>query len=247
MASFLDPTKSHHRRRSSGQALHLNTDLNSHNATNANGGRTSFSSSNDQAVAGAGAVAAELTIPERSTGNTQSRHYNHHAAFQSNLSPIAGSPTTYLPTPMSLSRTPSPRPGGGWSSPGLSAGSSDASSPSKRSAYLDNSDSSASWAAAKEKSDAVRNYPSFSTRNNGFFSRSKRKISASLPHFSLQAMNPDYREKEKMRGPWSPYQDASLMGRIRTMMATVLRRMKSRFLVVLLLVLGLVLFYGTRE
>lgn len=42
-----------------------------------------------------------------------------------------------------------------------------------------------SWAAAKVKSDEVRGYPSFSTRNNGFFSRQKRKISASLPRFRI--------------------------------------------------------------
>ncbi|KAI5282784.1 alpha-1,6-mannosyltransferase [Ascosphaera acerosa] len=40
-----------------------------------------------------------------------------------------------------------------------------------------------SWESAKAKSDAVRGYPSFSTRNHGFFSRQRRKISASLPRF----------------------------------------------------------------
>jgi mannan polymerase II complex MNN10 subunit len=86
---------------------------------------------------------------------------------------------------MSLSRSPSPHPGGGWSSPGLTPGSG-TSTP--RSGFLSPNSlgpSGISWAAARAKSDEVRGYPSFSTRNNGFFSRSKRKITSSLPRFRM--------------------------------------------------------------
>lgn len=86
---------------------------------------------------------------------------------------------------MSLSRSPSPHPGGGWSSPGLTPGSG-TSTP--RSGYLSPNSlgpSGISWAAARAKSEEVRGYPSFSTRNNGFFSRSKRKITSSLPRFRM--------------------------------------------------------------
>jgi len=63
-----------------------------------------------------------------------------------------------------------------------------------------------SWAAAKAKSDQFKGYPSFSTRNEGFFSRSKRKISSTLPRFnSFGATKKDWRESEKLgRGRWYP-------------------------------------------
>ncbi|KAL4892560.1 galactosyl transferase GMA12/MNN10 family-domain-containing protein [Aspergillus ambiguus] len=98
---------------------------------------------------------------------------------------------------MSLSRSPSPHPAGaGWSSPGLTPGSG-ASTP--RSGYLSPNSlgpGGISWAAAKAKSDEVRGYPSFSTRNNGFFSRSRRQLSATLPRFRLGPANSSYPEKE---------------------------------------------------
>ncbi|KAK2802366.1 hypothetical protein FQN50_007363 [Emmonsiellopsis sp. PD_5] len=123
---------------------------------------------------------------------------------------------------MSLSRSPSPRRGGGWSSPGLTIGTGSSRGSSPRRAYNDTSSSASSgngafysngspvsgaggvsWASAKAKSDQVRGYPSFSTRNNGFFSRQRRKISASLPRFRVNSML-DYSEKEKLgRGRWS--------------------------------------------
>ncbi|EGE08061.1 galactosyl transferase [Trichophyton equinum CBS 127.97] len=135
------------------------------------------------------------------------------------LSPIPGTPSVTGTSPMSLSRSPSPRPGGGWSSPGLTtvtAGSSGSSSPRRGYGELSANGQAyanggldgdhgpnASWMAAKAKSDRVKEYPSFSTRNNGFFSRQRRKISASLPRFRLNSML-DYGEKEKLgRGRWS--------------------------------------------
>lgn len=107
---------------------------------------------------------------------------------------------------MSLSRSPSPRPTGGWSSPGLTDHSRHAS-PGKRPFETNGYESGEiSWAAAKAKSDQVRNYPSFSTRNEGFFSRSRRKISSTLPRFnSFGANKKDWRESEKLgRGRWRP-------------------------------------------
>lgn len=89
---------------------------------------------------------------------------------------------------MSLPRSPSPHPGGGWSSPGLTPGSGTSTprgySPSRASL----APGGISWATAKAKakSEEARGYPSFSTRNSGFFSRQKRKISARLPGFRGQ-------------------------------------------------------------
>jgi mannan polymerase II complex MNN10 subunit len=112
-----------------------------------------------------------------------------------------------------MSRSPSPLPrgvgsprigggAGGWSSPGLNTGSGSGTA-SPRSGgdhhlYSQHTlgPSGLSWAAAKAKSEQVRGYPSFSTRNSGFFSRQKRRISASLPRFRLTATT-DSREQEK--------------------------------------------------
>ncbi|KAJ5273631.1 hypothetical protein N7478_008756 [Penicillium angulare] len=95
---------------------------------------------------------------------------------------------------MSLSRSPSPHPGGGWSSPGLAPGSG-TSTPR---GYSPNtlSPGGISWATAKAKSDEVRKYPSFSTRNGGFFSRQKNKLSARLPSFRNQDGDTGYVDKD---------------------------------------------------
>ncbi|CAG8251427.1 unnamed protein product [Penicillium olsonii] len=72
---------------------------------------------------------------------------------------------------MSLSRSPSPRPGGGWSTPGLIL-ATNAVSPGTF------SPNGTSWASAKATPDGVRGYPSFSTRNAGFFSRHRDRLLA---------------------------------------------------------------------
>lgn len=94
---------------------------------------------------------------------------------------------------MSLSRSPSPHPGGGWSSPGLTPGSGASTPRGYSPATL--APNGISWAAAKAKSDEVRNYPSFSTRNSGFFSRQKHKISTRLPSFRSHASRHGYVDK----------------------------------------------------
>lgn len=138
---------------------------------------------------------------------------------------------------MSLSREPSPRPGGGWSSPGLTTGSgslSGASSPRRPFDLNEGQGLGLSWASAKAKSDQVRGYPSFSTRNNGFFSRQKRRISASLPRFRV---NPDDDINGKARSRrWGP--GGSLFNRLRALLFATLRRKRVRLL--FLFVLGLV-------
>ncbi|CEJ57641.1 hypothetical protein PMG11_06327 [Penicillium brasilianum] len=95
---------------------------------------------------------------------------------------------------MSLSRSPSPHPGGGWSSPGLTPGSGSSTPRGYSPASL--APGGISWAAAKAKSDEVRKYPSFATRNSGFFSRQKRKISARLPTFRGHASKHGYHDKD---------------------------------------------------
>lgn len=170
------------------------------------------------------------------------------------LSPISSNPAAS----MSLSRSPSPRAGGGWSSPGLTPHfdtMSGRSSPRKP--YTDlhvnggvgesgSVGGSVTWASAKARSDEVNGYPSFSTRNNGFFSRHARRISSSLPKFNLGGRR-DYADKEKLgRGRWGP-NGGSRLGRIKTFIGSITRRMRLRILIVLGIVLAFILFYTTRE
>ncbi|KAK2748784.1 alpha-1,6-mannosyltransferase [Myotisia sp. PD_48] len=186
--------------------------------------------------------------------NIKSSDRIHATTSSSSLSAIPGTPAVPGPSPMSLSRSPSPRPGGGWSSPGLTtgtAGSSGASTPRRAASnnqsqspngdpYYTNGDigtgaSTVSWAAAKAKSDRVKGYPSFSTRNSGFFSRQRRKISASLPRFSVNSML-EYGEKEKLgRGRWSGPGGGSFLGRLKTLLGNLLRRTRIRMLLLLIL------------
>ncbi|KAH7379675.1 glycosyltransferase family 34 protein [Cadophora sp. MPI-SDFR-AT-0126] len=144
---------------------------------------------------------------------------------------------------MSLSRSPSPRPGGGWSSPGL-ANISGRSSPAKSYRGANGGTTSVTWESAKAKSEGVNGYPSFSTQNNGFFNRHYRNISNSLPSFTL-GPEKSYAEKEKLgRGRWMP-RDGSKLARVRSLVRRMNRRMKLRLLMVLGLIIMIILFYTT--
>ncbi|OTB18275.1 glycosyltransferase family 34 protein [Daldinia sp. EC12] len=154
---------------------------------------------------------------------------------QQTLSPIPGTPNF----PMSLSRSPSPAPGGGWSSPGLNINSG-RSSPAKAS-FSGPNGGSVTWESARLKSQGVTGYPSFSTHNQGFFTRHMRRISSSLPSFNV-ATDDRYAEKEKLgRGRWK----IPLLGRIRAGITRMSRKWKIRAAIALLLLSCYVLFYIT--
>lgn len=135
---------------------------------------------------------------------------------------------------MSLSRSPSPHPGGGWSSPGLTPGSGTSTPRGYSPSPASLAPGGISWAAAKAKSEEVRGYPSFSTRNSGFFSRQKHKISARLPGFRGQAGPArGYVDKDSYgRAHWKPGR-----GDGRAFLRRFLRKGRARF------VLGLVLLW----
>lgn len=168
-----------------------------------------------------------------------------------------GQPLPAIPgTPygsMSLSRSPSPRRGGGWSSPGLTSPYDNASGKSSpRKTYGDYqingsaSGDDVTWASAKARSEEVKGYPSFSTRNQGFFSRHARKISTSLPTFSMGARR-NFSDKEKLgRGRWPPMNN-SRTGRFLTYTGRLIWRLRLRLGIVLGLILAIILFYVTRK
>ncbi|KAG6008602.1 hypothetical protein E4U21_004242 [Claviceps maximensis] len=149
------------------------------------------------------------------------------------LVPILGTPAT----PMSLSRSPSPVPGGGWSSPGLNINSG-RSSPANAA-----SSNSASWESAKMRHLNPSSYPSFSTHNQGFFTRHMRQLSSSLPRFSSNANDQRFEGKQRLgRGRWLG-QNIPLVGRIRSIFGRMGRKLKIRLLIGLVLLLGLYIFY----
>ena len=91
-------------------------------------------------------------------------------------------------------------------------------------------------------------YPSFSTRNEGFFSRSRRKISSSLPTFNRLGSNKkDWRESEKLgRGRWHPSRESRL-GRVKTLVGNLIRKFRLVFIFLIAILLATALFSLTRE
>lgn len=143
---------------------------------------------------------------------------------------------------MSLSRSPSPVPGGGWASPGLNLNSSGRSSPAK--GYSSSNGAPGMWESARLKNSGASGYPSFSTQNQGFFTRHMRRISSSLPRFHADSQH--YAEKEKLgRGRWSA-QNVPLLGRLKGIMARMGRKLRLRLLLSFLVFLGLIIFYNSR-
>ena len=139
---------------------------------------------------------------------------------------------------MSRSRSPSPHPGGGWSSPGLTPGSGSSTPRSILSPRLPGP-GGISWAAAKAKSDRVRSYPSFSTRNNGFFSRQKRMISSSLPRFRAR----EYMDKDDDYA----FRRGGNGTRFRTFFGSMLRRRRLRLLLIFVIMFIGYLFFWNGE
>ena len=154
---------------------------------------------------------------------------------------------------MSLSRSPSPRRGGGWSSPGLTSPYDNLSgNAGPRTVYGDVQSNGASngegvtWAKAKARSEEVKGYPSFSTRNNGFFSRHARKISTSLPTFRMTGRR-DFSDKERLgRGRWTRM-SGSRTGRLLAFLGRTIWRLRLRMGILLAFILAIILFYVTRE
>lgn len=142
---------------------------------------------------------------------------------------------------MSLSRSPSPVPGGGWSSPGLDITSSGRSSPA-RMTFSGSNNGPVSWESARMKSRGITGYPSFSTHNQGFFTRHMRRISSSLPSFSAKK-DAGYTEKDKYMPPqWK----IPLLGRATAVVARMNRKWKVRAVIAILLLTCYMLFYITR-
>jgi len=141
---------------------------------------------------------------------------------------------------MSLSRSPSPQRGGGWSSPGLTTpydGSSRRASPVRT---YPNGSASVTWASAQSRSAEVRGIPSFAPRNQGI-GKYFRRVSGKLPFFNSQS----YAEKEKLgRGRWTPARRNKPRD-ILAFFGRALWKLRKQILVVATIILLVILFYVT--
>lgn len=144
---------------------------------------------------------------------------------------------------MSLSRSPSPVPGGGWSSPGLNINTSGRSSPAR--GLSGTNGSPIIWEGSRMRTNGGSGYPSFSTQNQGFFTRHMRRLSSSLPRFNSNSRFP-YAEKEKLgRGRWD-MQNVPLLGRAKSIFARMGRKLKLRLLICFIISLCIFIFYHSR-
>ena len=158
---------------------------------------------------------------------------------------VPPNPKQFLPTipgtpnRMSLDRSPSPNPDGGWSSPGLSPGLSAPRSgkrtPSPR-AHFDVNAREANWATAKARSENVKG---FAPKNQSWIPRRLRNLSlASLPRFDIRGGQRDYSDKEKLNRGRHPSNNHERV----QMLLAVLRRAAWRLRAQLMILLGVLLF-----
>ena len=115
--------------------------------------------------------------------------------------------------------------------------------------FASSNDEDDHWAAARARSAQIRSGfgPTIQTKNEGFFQRSRRKISATLPTFNKYGVRTpnDWREAEKLgRGRWRPGNVRGTVGRCKTMMGNLIRRFR---IVLLLIVLVVGSVVGWRE
>lgn len=101
-------------------------------------------------------------------------------------------------------------------------------------------DTDSQWAAARAKSQAIRGYPTIQTKNEGYFKRTKRKVSEKLPMFNnFSPQTPNWRDQEKLgRGRWQPKGVEGRLSSVRTFLGNFLR--KSKFLFSILAVVAVV-------
>lgn len=169
-------------------------------------------------------------------------------SFQGSLGTIPGTPAD---PSMSLSRSPSPQPSGGWHSPGLTSSKFDGGVASTSSSprlyggdYMNggSSSSNVTWASAQARSANVKGRASHS-QNQGFF-RHFRRLSSSLPRFSHPGST-HYAEKEKLgRGRWNPHDGDSLRNLVR-MIRRIVWRARLRLALVVGFLFFVIVFYST--
>jgi mannan polymerase II complex MNN10 subunit len=144
---------------------------------------------------------------------------------------------------MTLSRSPSPNPEGGWSSPGLEYFGSGSGRESPSDGFRPTNANNVTWATAKKKTEMVNG--TALSQAGGYFKRHMRQLSSSLPTFAHA--NETYYEKDKpTRGAWN-LRDGSILGRIRNTIERSWRRSKLRFILGITLFLIFLVWWTTRK
>lgn len=95
-------------------------------------------------------------------------------------------------------------------------------------------DVNAQWSTAQKRNQQqLRSYPIIQTKNEGFFKRTRRQISLTLPTFhTFDLADKNRREKDKLeRGRWSAAASHGRTEILRTYCGSVLRRFKPLFIV----------------
>lgn len=143
---------------------------------------------------------------------------------------------------MSLSRSPSPALGGGWSSPGLRTPSGQSSPASG----ILTPGGSQTWDPARMGPPPTATTANGHATNRGrsFLGRHMRRLSTSLPQFQLGPHS--YSEKEKLgRERWAP-ERFRVVGAVKSILGRMSRKLRLRLLFVLFMALLVTLWYTTR-
>jgi len=141
---------------------------------------------------------------------------------------------------MSLSRSPSPIPGGGWASPGLASPQR-----GKGKSYQLNGGPNVTWASAQARSNKVNGHPRSANSGFNFIGKHMRKLSGSLPLFNHGGDDDRYAGKERLRG-WQPRRQGSYNETINRL-GRLMWRMRLRLIILLAALGAVLLFFLTRE
>lgn len=151
---------------------------------------------------------------------------------------------------MSLDHNPSPRPDGGWSSPGLSHPYEETNGLARNRGAVpvkgqadSNGGRDITWATAKANSAKVNGHPSYQSRNTGFFTRNMRRLSESLPYASFGGQDDRFAEKEKLGRGRVPQRTGSWPEWARRTGLLMSRRRKPATILILLVLMVLAWFY----
>lgn len=147
-----------------------------------------------------------------------------------------------------ISRSPSPNPQAGWSTPGLSSPRrghhSNTGTPTLSASH------EVTWASAQARSAQINNFPRSPNSNSNLFGlglvgRVSRKVSDSLPLFGRDEEE-QFSIKDKWTGPPRGGAGRGIKGWL-GMVSTRLRRMKLRNALILLAIFALFIFFHARE
>ncbi|EJT73347.1 galactosyltransferase [Gaeumannomyces tritici R3-111a-1] len=151
---------------------------------------------------------------------------------------------------MSLSRSPSPVPGGGWASPGLNITGSGRNSPSRGFTSGNSGSSPVIWEGARLKNGASNSGAASggfrtNTGNQRGIMGHVRRLSSGLPLWNNGRAATPYAEKEKLgRGRWHA-DNLPLVSRVRRAYSRTSRRTRIVLWALGLILLATLIFYNT--